>query len=363
MMEKERLRTSIIPIFIPHIGCPYRCVFCNQWRITGHEGVPDASEVRNLIDTYTRGVEKRHWEAAFYGGSFTAIPGSLQESLLEPAYEALQEGRIDAIRCSTRPDCITGPILERLQRYGMTTVELGVQSMDDVVLERARRGHTAAQVKDATALLRQYGFTVGHQLMPGLPGEDWQSLIRTTDAICRLKPDIARIYPVVVIAGTELADSWQNGEYQALTIHEGVQRAAYMKQQFLSKGIQVIRTGLQATENLDDPAQVLAGAYTPAMGEMVDTRRYQLQLFRVLDQILPACPGQICVISYNRRDTSRVRGIRNVTVHRSRLRYGREFLWKEDDAVPLYHIQVKTDGGTWLIDTDRGRCSIIEIND
>ena len=85
MMEKERLRTSIIPIFIPHIGCPYRCVFCNQWRITGHEGVPDASEVSNLIDTYTRGVEKRHWEAAFYGGSFTAIPGSLQESLLEPA--------------------------------------------------------------------------------------------------------------------------------------------------------------------------------------------------------------------------------------------------------------------------------------
>ena len=101
-MENETLRTSIIPIFIPHIGCPYRCVFCNQWRITGHAGIPDASEVRHLIHTYTQGVGKRHWEAAFYGGSFTAIPASLQESLLEPAYEALQAGRIDAIRCSTR---------------------------------------------------------------------------------------------------------------------------------------------------------------------------------------------------------------------------------------------------------------------
>ena len=356
-MENETLRTSIIPIFIPHIGCPYRCVFCNQWRITGHAGIPDASEVRHLIHTYTQGVGKRHWEAAFYGGSFTAIPASLQESLLEPAYEALQAGRIDAIRCSTRPDCITGPILRRLQRYGMTTVELGVQSMDDNVLERARRGHTAAQVIEATALLRQYGFTVGHQLMPGLPGEDWTSLSHTTDAICRLKPDITRIYPVAVIAGTELAKSWQKGEYQALTIHEGVRRAAYMKQCFLSHGIQVIRTGLQATENLDDPSQVLAGAYTPAMGEMVDTRRYQLQLFDVLDCILPGCQREDVVISYHRRDTSRVRGIRNVTVHRSRLRYGREFLWNEDDAVPMHHIRVTARTRTWLIDTDRNQIS------
>ena len=279
----------------------------------------------------------------------------MQEHLLEPAYEALEAGRIDAIRCSTRPDCISVPVIRRLQRYGMTTVELGVQSMDDTVLERARRGHTARQVAEATALLRQYGFTVGHQLMPGLPGEDWPSLIRTTEAICRLKPDIARIYPVAVIAGTELAESWQNGEYHALTIHEGVQRAAYMKQQFLCHGIQVIRTGLQATENLDDPSQVLAGAYTPAMGEMVDTRRYQLQLFDGLDRILSGCQGGDVLISYHRRDTSRVRGIRNVTVHRSRLRYGWDFLWKEDDAVPLHHIQVTVRTGTWLIDTDQGR--------
>ena len=149
------MQTSIIPIFIPHIGCPHRCVFCNQWQITGHQGLPSPDEVRRLIASYTASARTpRHWEVAFYGGSFTAMPGEVQEGLLQPAYEALEAGTIAAIRCSTRPDCITPEILQRLQQYGMTCVELGVQSMDDTVLEQARRGHTAGDVVAATALLR-----------------------------------------------------------------------------------------------------------------------------------------------------------------------------------------------------------------
>ena len=347
------MKTSIIPIFIPHLGCPYRCVFCNQWRITGHCGVPDGIAVARTIEAYTASAkEPRHWEAAFYGGSFTAIPEVLQEELLAPAYAALQQGRIHAIRCSTRPDCIDDEILARLARYGMSTVELGVQSMDDAVLAMAKRGHTAEDVAAATKLLRAHGFTVGHQLMPGLPGEDWDSLKNTTAAICRLHPDIARIYPVVVIADTELADMYRQGTYRPLSVHEGVLRAAHMKQAFVESGIQCIRTGLQATEYLNDSAQVLAGAYAPAMGEMVDTRRYSRQLFAVLDHVKNI--SQV-VVQYNRRDTSRVRGYKNSTVKKARNRYAFSVCWKESDDLPAGVIAISAGERKIYILADAGK--------
>ena len=350
-METKKIRTSIIPIFIPHIGCPYRCVFCNQWRITGQHFVPDAAYVARQIRAYTTGAsEGRHLEVAFYGGSFTAIPSALQEALLAPARAALEAKVITAIRCSTRPDCIDAAVLSRLRTYGLTIVELGVQSMDDRVLALTKRGHTAADVCRATALLKNGGFTVGHQLMPGLPGEDWQSLLQTTAAICRLAPDIARIYPVAVIESTELAEQWRRGDYKALTIHEGVRRSAYMKQHFLEAGIKVIRTGLQATTDLDDPSQVLAGAYTPAMGELVDTHRYQRQLFAELDRMKET---EDITISYARCDTSRVRGFHNVNVKRARLRYGRPFIWREVDWLSPQHVAITSSDETKILAMDQ----------
>lgn len=347
------MKTSIIPIFIPHIGCPHRCVFCNQHKITGRTGVPDGPFVAGTIKAYVESAgDRRRWEIAFYGGSFTAVPARLQEELLAPAYEALRRGDAAALRCSTRPDCIDEAVLKRLRRYGMTIVELGVQSMDDDVLARARRGHTAAQTAAATALLKAEGFTVGHQLMPGLPGEDWPSLQATTEAVCRLKPDMARIYPVVVIDDTELADMYRAGLYEALTVEEGVRRAAYMKEAFLKHGIACIRTGLQATADLDDPSQVLAGAYAPAMGEMVDTVRYRKGLFRLLDGADPA--GDITV-SYNRRDTSRVRGYGGTTAGKAEARYGPRFSWREDPSLPQGTIAVAAGGAVWRLSVDSGK--------
>lgn len=346
------MKHSIIPVFIPHVGCPYRCVFCNQWRITGHRDIPTGETVAQTIKSYTEHItEKRYWEAAFYGGSFTAIPGALQEELLRPAYEALQQGIIQGIRCSTRPDCMDHTVLDRLQAYGMKTVELGVQSMDEKVLKAAKRGHTAQDVIHATALLKERGFVVGHQLMPGLPGEDWESLKATTAEICALKPHISRIYPVVVISHTELAEAYEKGKYSPLSIAEGVRRAAYMKQAFLQAGIACIRTGLQATTDLDDGVQVLAGAYTPAMGEMVDTYRYKKQLFALLDTL----PMQQDVqISYHRRETSRVRGYHNVTVKWAALRYKARCTWQEDNTLPLQTIRVAAAGMRWDIQTNTG---------
>ena len=224
--------------------------------------------------------------------------------------------------------------------------------MDDVVLARAKRGHTAQDVVTATALLREHGFTVGHQLMPGLPGEDWDSLRDTTAAICRLQPDIARIYPVVVLADTELADMYRQGKYMPLSVHEGVVRAAYMKQAFVETGIQCIRTGLQATDDLDDPAQVLAGAYAPAMGEMVDTRRYCRQLFAVLDCL--GDTGEV-IVEYNRRDTSRVRGYKNTTVKKVRNRYSFSVQWKESAVLPAGIAAVSAGGRKIYIEADAGK--------
>lgn len=345
------MKTSIIPIFIPHIGCPYRCIFCNQWKITGHQGVPTGDMVAKAIDAYTSSAkEPRHWEVAFYGGSFTAVAAALQEELLQPAYDALKNGKIAAIRCSTRPDCITPPILDRLTAYGMTIVELGVQSMDDKVLQTAKRGHTAADVVRATVLLRARKFVVGHQIMPGLPGEDIVSLQKTTRRICQLKPDIARIYPVAVIENTELADMYRQGIYTPLSIAEGVRRSAYMKQAFIETGIQVIRTGLQATSELDDAAQVLAGAYTPAMGELVDTQRYQHQLFALLDTL----QTEQADIFYHRRDTSRARGYHNVTVKRAHLRYPFAITWQEDLTLQTGVLAVTAGRKTYYIHMNIG---------
>lgn len=303
--------------------------------------------MRELIKGYTASAgEERHWEVAFYGGSFTAIPMELQTELLRPAYDALEKGLVQGLRCSTRPDCITEDILRNLKRYGLICVELGVQSMDDRVLQEAQRGHTAADVVRASALLRNHGFTVGHQLMPGLPGEDWASLRRTTKAICDLRPDMARIYPVAVLKGTELAAMYEEGRYIPLTIDEGVRRAAYMKQHFLERGISCIRTGLQATEDLDDTSQVLAGAYTPAMGELVDTYRYRKQLLAFLRTL---SGDEAVTVSYHRRETSRVRGYRSLTVKTARWSIPLTLSWREGD-VPLGHVRVFQGQRGWDLD-------------
>lgn len=343
------MKHSIIPVFIPHIGCPYRCVFCNQWRITGHHDVPTGESVTRQIASYVAGHGDRYWEVAFYGGSFTAIPVRLQEELLQPAYEALQRGMIQGIRCSTRPDCIDESVLGRLRSYGLETVELGVQSMDDYVLQQAKRGHTAQDVRQATALLKDNGFTVGHQLMPGLPGEDWDSLTKTTEAICLLQPDMTRIYPVAVIAQTELADLYEAGQYEPLSIAEGIRQAAYMKQAFLRHHIPCIRTGLQATTDLDDGVQVLGGAYTPAMGELVDTYRYRQLLMPVLAQMKS---DETITIYYHRRETSRVRGYHNVTMKCIAQRFGKGISWKEDNDLPLSQIKISGTDFVYTIDTN-----------
>ena len=278
---------GMIPFFIPHVGCPYVCTFCNQSRITGQSGIshltPDYIK-KTITDYVGKKRNDKFWEVAFYGGSFTAIHCNLQHTLLAPAYEMLQQDIIDGIRCSTRPDAVGDEAISLLQSYGVKTVELGVQSMNDCILVDAKRGHTAQEVVDAVARLKRRGMTVGVQLLPGLKGETWETILETAIAIVELEPDFVRIYPVLVIENTELADQYRSGEYEPLSTEQAIKYCAFLKEWFEQHNIEVIRTGLQSTEELDSGNSLVAGPYEPAMGELVVNEQYK-QLKDVLMNI------------------------------------------------------------------------------
>lgn len=278
---------GMIPFFIPHVGCPYVCTFCNQSRITGQSGIshltPDYIK-KTITDYVGKKRNDKFWEVAFYGGSFTAIHRDLQNTLLAAAYEMLQQDIIDGIRCSTRPDAVGDEAISFLQSYGVKTVELGVQSMNDGILVDAKRGHTAQEVVDAVARLKRRGMTVGVQLLPGLKGETWKTIIETAIAVVKLEPDFVRIYPVLVIENTELADQYRSGEYEPLSTEQAIKYCAFLKEWFEQHNIEVIRTGLQSTEELDSGNSLVAGPYEPAMGELVVNEQYKQRIEMCIDE-------------------------------------------------------------------------------
>ncbi|MDD4503865.1 MAG: radical SAM protein [Clostridiaceae bacterium] len=267
----------IIPIFVPHKGCPHNCIFCNQKKITGQIEEVTAREVKVKIEEYliTLPKEGSHIEVAFYGGSFTAIPLDYQKQLLEAAFSYVEEGRISNIRVSTRPDCIDVKILENLKRYGVTIVELGVQSMDEAVLKLCNRGHTPKDVVDAVRLLKEFGFSVGVQMMIGLPGDSEEKALLTAKELIGLKPDIARIYPALVIKNTYMEEMYLRGEYKPLSLEEAVEESKKLLILFEGNGINVIRIGLQPTENILLGKDVVAGPFHPAIRQLVESSVYR----------------------------------------------------------------------------------------
>ena len=264
-------RADVIPVFVPHLGCAQHCVFCNQRRISVQKRPATAGEVRAAIEnakSIPRG-EKR--ELAFYGGSFTAIPVKMQEELLGAAKAALDAGEIDAIRLSTRPDAIDEQTLKRLKACGVETVELGAQSMDDTVLAASKRGHTAGDVFRASAMVKAAGFRLILQMMTGLPGDTPGRCVETARRIIKCAPDGVRIYPTVIVRDTELYELWQAGDYREHSVADAVSICARIVPLFERAGIPVIRLGLNPTEELSAGAAV-AGAYHPALGELVKSR-------------------------------------------------------------------------------------------
>ncbi len=258
-----------IPIFVAHRGCPFDCVFCNQHRITGDDSRVTGADVEREIGESLADTADRLTEAAFFGGSFTGIPVSEQEELLSAAYKFVAAGKISGIRVSTRPDYIDPTILDRLRRFGVTTIELGVQSMDDEVLLKAGRGHTPADVENAVRLIKEYGgFNLGLQMMTGLPGDTPEKSYATGEKIAALKPDFVRIYPTLTIADTKLYDMYKAGEYTPETVEEAVSICAKLLRLFRDNNIEVIRISLQTTDEICEGGSVMAGPYHPNFGEL-----------------------------------------------------------------------------------------------
>ena len=269
-MKKE----YIIPIFVPHLGCPNSCTFCNQKTISGQAKQVTAKEVKETIEYYLSNFkdDNKYVEVAFFGGSFTGIEEEVQEELLQAAFEFIKQKKVNSIRISTRPDYIDKKILKRLKKYKVKTIELGVQSTNDYILARCQRGHTFEDVKKASKLIRRKHFILGHQMMVGLPESTKLDEINTTKSLIKLKPKIVRIYPVLVIKGTKLEEEYRNNEYIPLTVNQAVERC---KEIFNKKNIRVIRIGLQNTNTIDEPghneSEVVAGPYHPAFRQLVES--------------------------------------------------------------------------------------------
>ena len=272
-MKKE----YIIPIFVPHLGCPNQCTFCNQRKISGQTKMVTAKDVDETIKYYLEHFKDNHKyvEVAFFGGSFTAIEKEKQIELLEAAQKYIKNKQVHSIRISTRPDCIDKEILKRMKKYNVKTIELGVQSTNNYILSRCKRGHTGEDVKKASKLIRRFGFVLGHQMMVGLPESTKQDEINTAKELIKLKPKLVRIYPVLVIKDTELEEEYEKGEYVPLTVNQAVERCKDIVDLFNRNKIKVIRIGLQNTEEISEPgtekSSVVAGPYHPAFRQLVET--------------------------------------------------------------------------------------------
>ena len=271
---------SVIPIFIPHVGCPHDCIFCNQKKIAGTLSPVEAGEVSRIISDSLKNA-KTPAEVAFYGGSFTAIEKGLMIRYLEAVSPFVANGDISGIRLSTRPDCINENVLDILRKYNVHTIELGAQSMDDAVLLKSGRGHTSDNTISSAKLIKSYGFSLILQMMTHLPGSNDALDIETAKKIAALYPDGVRVYPTVVIRNTGLETLWHEGKYTPATPEEAAELGADIIEIFEAAQIPIIRFGLNPTDELSG-GEALAGAYHPALGEMA---RSHLLLKRAIAEI------------------------------------------------------------------------------
>ena len=287
---------AIIPIFIPHLGCPCQCVFCNQQKITARTKAVSTDEVRETVERYlsTLGeLDSSEIEIAFYGGSFTAIPLDTQTAYLEVANEYIDQGKVSSLHISTRPDCIDEEILENLRRYNVSTIELGVQSFSDEVLRLSKRGHDSDIARKAARLIKERGFKLGIQLMIGLPGDSLESCIYSARETAALSPELARLYPTLVIDGTELYDMYEDGSYEALSKEEALLRTKEMYKILHKAGINIMRVGLKSTDIIggSDLSAINGGTYHPAFRQLVEGEIAYEMLKEQLDALMEKLDG------------------------------------------------------------------------
>ncbi len=321
-----------IPIFIPHLGCPNDCAFCNQRSISGRTYF-DISDVRRQIEDALSTAGERESEIAFFGGSFTGIDRGLMISLLEIAEEYVRARRVSSIRLSTRPDYISEEILDILGKYSVKAIELGIQSASDKVLTASKRGHTLSDTVKACNLIRERGFDLVGQMMIGLPASDLESELETARLICELGAVETRIYPIVILKNTQLATMVENGEYTPLTEKELVERSASVLSVFRKNGVKVLRIGLHSGTELNSGDEIACGYYHPAMGELVEGELYLRELEGLISKLEPL-PKRITV-TVPRGDLSKAIGQRGRNRARLTEKFGSRFIFKEGDRLSV----------------------------
>ena len=320
-------RRKIIPVFVPHLGCPHECVFCNQRHISGAgepaSAVKTAHIVREALNKTGPGAE-----VAFYGGSFTAVAPELQEELLSAVQPFRRSLDVTGIRVSTRPDCVDAESLRRIERFGVTTVELGAQSMDDEVLRLSERGHESEAVRTASRLVKGSGFSLILQMMTGLPGDTRGKAAYSARELASLEPDGVRIYPTVVVRDTQLAKLWMSGAFDPQSPQEAALWCADLLEIFEECNIPVIRLGLNPTDELTG-GEVLAGAYHPALGELARGEFYLRKVERLLGE---SCGRGALNIYVPKGMVSVVTGQRRRNIESLKRRFGFRDVWVREDA-------------------------------
>ncbi len=333
-----------IPVFIPHLGCPNQCVFCNQRTISGVSNF-DPSSVRNIIDTALTTVEDdAEAEIAFFGGSFTGIDRELMTELLEIAYKYIESGKVTSIRCSTRPDYISEEILNILSRYGVKNIELGLQSSSDKVLQASKRGHTYIDEVRACELITSHGFNLVGQMMIGLPDSTPEDEIRTADFIIKQGAVGARIYPTVVFYDTELYSMCGSGIYTPISLNDAVERSASVYNMFIENNVKVIRVGLCASENLSSADTYFGGPNHAALGEMVLNKVYLDRIIAKASQ-MKLCDNDILNITVARGEISKAIGQkkRNKQILKDTLGV-KDTVFTESDNLRVFEISVEKAG-------------------
>ena len=330
-------RRYIIPIFVPHLGCPNDCVFCNQKSISGQQKMITKEDIIKTINFYLENIKDKEAkkEVAFFGGSFTGIDVDKQEEFLQTAYKFIKDGKIDSIRVSTRPDYINKDILKRLKKYKVRTIELGVQSANDYILKQSHRGHTFEDVKKASKLIRWYGFNLGHQMMVGLPESTRLDEINTAKELIKLKPKMVRIYPVLVIHNTKLEKDYLEGKYKPLTVTQAVEVCKELVKLFVKKHIEVIRIGLQPTDTITNPdndkSEVVAGPFHPAFRQLVESGMWYDVIVEKIKQLNTKVKE--VVVTVNPADVNNVIGQRKDNINNLRDVYDVNLIVKADEKI------------------------------
>ncbi len=333
----------VIPVFIPHSGCPHQCAFCNQSIITSQKSsLPDKIAIHHIVNQYLqyKGTRERV-ELAFFGGNFLGLPYDTIIQLLDMVQPYIKEKKIDGIRFSTRPDTITRPALDLVRPYNISAIEIGVQSMNDGVLLKSKRGHKSMDTINALGLLKAYPFKIGVQVMVGLPGDTKASLFESTKKVAHFAPDFARIYPLMVLKGSLMEHWYCQGRYKPLSLEKSIGLVKEMVGIFKAADVKVIRMGLQASDMMEDESMVLAGPWHPAFGHLVFSEILYDLACNKIDQYQGGVKFRKLFLRVHPKSESQLRGNKNINLTRLNQRYSEfDFLIRPDEMIPLNQVEV-----------------------